>query len=254
MKRIHHLLVGAALVVFASSPFHIAVAAPFVDSQYNDTSTAFFPISTTNDLVLAGSNTLTSVTSTGSIFLGALGNINNGLLGGSTTLTTVSATDTLYFGNGGPGAPGTVKFNLNTTTNALGYDISSLNVFAGWNQKAIFQIFSVTYTTVGNSTPMTLTNVNYLPFSNPPASGDYSSLTSIVSDNSSPLISGVNSITFSFTPHDFSGDIRSTMLREISVIGTATVPEPSTVAALLFGSAIAGLTCWKRRSRQSASA
>ncbi len=252
MKRIHHLLAGSALVVFVSLPLESARTAPFVDSQYNATSTAFFPLSTTNDLVLSGSGTLSSVTSIGPIFLGVLGNINNGLLGGATTNTTNAATDTLYFANGGPAAAGSVTFNLNTTLNTQGYDISALNVFAGWNQKAILQIFSVSYTTVGNAIPMTLTNVNYLPFANPAGVGDYSSLTSIISDNASPLISGVNSITFSFEPYDFGGDIRTTMLREISVIGIASIPEPSTVAIIALAGGLFAVMGMRKRNARAA--
>jgi hypothetical protein len=254
MKRIRRSLTGTVLIILAACSAQIASAAPLVESQFNATSTAFFPINTTNDLVLAGANTLTSSSYTGSIFFGTLSSINDGQLGGSTVATTATATQTLYFGNqDGPGVPGSVTFNLNTSTNILGYDISSLNVFGGWNQKAIFQNFTVTYTTVSSSTPMTLTSVNYLPFPNATATGEYSSLTTITSDNSAPLVSGVNSITFSFNPHDFSGDIRSTVLREISVIGTATVPEPSVVGTLLLGFAVAGFAFLKRRPNRTAS-
>jgi hypothetical protein len=252
MKRIHRLLSGAALVVFTAFPLQSARTAPFIDSQYNDTSTAFFPLNTTNDLVLTGASTLSSVTSSGPIFLGELGNINNGLLGGATTETTDVATDALYFANGGPAAAGSITFHLNTAINTQGYDISALNVFGGWNQKAILQIFTVSYTKVGNSSPITLTNVNYVPFAYPVGAGDYSSLTTIISDNASPLISGVDSITFSFEPYDFSGDIRTTMLREISVIGTASVPEPSTMAIITLAGGVLFVMVMRRRTARAA--
>jgi hypothetical protein len=143
----------------------------------------------------------------------------------------------------------TLTYTLNTNPltggSAKGYDINNVKVFTGWQDAYLFtnQIWTMRVSTLTNPA---FTDVQSVDFTSPAtAKASMISLT----DSTGTIASGVTSVQFYVqkkvtVPDDGNLGI---VLREIDVVGTATVPEPSTIA-LLGIAALAGLVA-VRRSR-----
>jgi uncharacterized protein (TIGR03382 family) len=130
----------------------------------------------------------------------------------------------------------TTTYDLDVTVNVYGYDITEFRLFSGWNDLRASQQYTISYSLVGSSAFTTLTSFTSLQ-------NDGSLLTRTYDDTAAPLISGVDAVRFNFVypDNDFG---RATVYREIDVLGTATIPEPS--AAILGG---LGLLALLRRRR-----
>ncbi|MCX6972445.1 MAG: PEP-CTERM sorting domain-containing protein [Verrucomicrobia bacterium] len=136
-----------------------------------------------------------------------------------------------------PSSPFTTTYNLDISTNTLGYDITEFRLFSGWIDDRAGQTYTIEYSLVGNATFTNLASVNSLQ-------NGGSLLTRTYDTTSVPLISGVDAVRFTFSfPSGISS--HSTVYREIDVLGTATIPEPSTV--LLGGLGLGLLTLLRRR-------
>ena len=192
-----------------------------------------------SDLVNNGAATLSGVTSTATHASFPAANLNDGAAGAS-----VVADSTYYVSPGN--FPATVTFDLDVTTNTLGYDLTSIDTFMGWATVAseqANQIYSVEVSLVGSATFTALTNVNYTPFSGDSA-GAYESRVTIT-DDAGVLASGVDQIRFTFSDPG-GGTAAGTVVNEIDIQGTATaVPEPSSSALL----SLSGLALLIRRRR-----
>ena len=143
-------------------------------------------------------------------------------------------------GNGN-GAGSVATYNLNLATSPLGYNISRIDVYGGWNDAGRDQQrYNVLYSTVGDPTTfIPLTSVDYQPAN----TGNVQSATLVrITENAlSNLATGVAAIRFDFTPAVENGH---TGYAEIDVIGTA-VPEPA--MAGLVGLGCVGLLARRRR-------
>ncbi len=143
----------------------------------------------------------------------------------------------LIFAIAGGGADtGTfVTYTLNTASAPLGYDISSIAVYGGWNDNGRDQqLYTVAYSVIGSSDFIDLTSVNF----NPTIDGGQQSATlTTISDNSGPFVaSGVDAIRFTFNnPAPENG---YTGYAELDVFGVATVPEPGVFASLCAAGAV----------------
>lgn len=139
----------------------------------------------------------------------------------------------LIFGiaGGGSGTGTFVTYTLDTSVNTLGYDIISIAVFGGWNDNGRDQqLYTASYSLVGNPGFIDLPLVDF----NPAISPNLQSATrTILTEDTLPLLaSGVDEVRFTFSPAPENG---YTGYAELDVIGTATVPEPGSVALVVFG-------------------
>ena len=161
---------------------------------------------------------------------------------------------------GGPNGNAAVfTFNLSLSNSPLGYDINSVDTFAGWTDHASVanQNYTLAYELVGSDSFIPLTSVAYNP-NNPvnennvnggPGDASEVSLTNLD-------LTGVAAIQFSFTPDPTStgnanNDNTGTgiWLQEIQAFGSATtaVPEPATWATMFFGMAALALFQFRRK-------
>lgn len=135
---------------------------------------------------------------------------------------------------------------LDTSVNTNGYDIFSIQSFAGFNADRPWQNIRIEYTLVGGSSMFSLGEFSYTPEN---LSGYNASRLTIEDNFGEAILKGVSAIKITYLNNGFSasaGSVNATSYRELSVVGVASVPEPATVA--LFGIAAAGvLLRWRLR-------
>jgi hypothetical protein len=142
----------------------------------------------------------------------------------------------------------TLTYTLNTDPgtggSATGYDITGVNVFAGWQNALLFthQVWTMRVATLENPT---FTDVQPVDFTSP--SDAKASMISLT-DSTGTIASGVTAVQFYVQkkvtdPNDGNLGI---VFREIDVLGAATVPEPGTIAMLGIA-ALLGLAAIRRR-------
>ena len=191
--------------------------------------------------------------------------VANDLIDNATGLATLTASLVEYFGDNssmadGGGSPvvseanyldstrlpATFTYDLDVTTNTGGYDITAINSFSGWNENGLSlanQSYEVFVSTVGDANFTSLHTVSYVPFLTADGLGASAGKVSLT-DDSGILASGIDSVRFVFSDHGQAGNaLTGSVYSEFDVIGTATVPEPSSLA--LIG--LCGLLASKRR-------
>ncbi|MFA7345955.1 MAG: PEP-CTERM sorting domain-containing protein [Terrimicrobiaceae bacterium] len=212
------LIAGTALASFVGT----ASAAIIQTDSYSGagTSQTFYTVSST-DLVNQGESTFLSQ---------------------DTTDFTSWSSDPASILNDGAAGPGialdladgtwTTTFNLNLSTNTLGYDITGVNTYAGWNDARVNQKYTLSYSTA--AAPTTFLSLGTFTFKPLPSNiGDASTRVSLTEGTTGVLATNVASIRFTFEEPTDAGD--RTVYREVDVLGVASVPEPSTFAMLLGG-------------------
>lgn len=126
-----------------------------------------------------------------------------------------------------------VTFTLNTIASPLGYDITGVDTYGGWNDAGRDrQSLKISYSLVGSAT---FTYIGGFDF-DPVAAGTPSAVRAQF-----PLsLTGVDELRIEFFGNQENGYAG---IGEIDVFGSATIPEPATpVVALL-----SGLLCLRRR-------
>ena len=127
---------------------------------------------------------------------------------------------------------GNVTYTLDTLVNIMGYDITSIDIFTGWNDNGRDGInVTVSYATVVDP-------LNYQTLATATQNdGSAKYQNASITDSASPFVlaSGVKAIRFTFD----SQENNAVGYKELDVIGVATIPEPS--AALLGGLGVLGL-------------
>ena len=138
----------------------------------------------------------------------------------------------VYFNN----LPSTVTFTLDTSVNTLGYDITGVNTFAGWNDnKGQFanQKYDLLVSVVGSADFTSIHSLLYNPIADATAFG--ASWVSL-SDDSGLMATGVDAVRFVLQSPG-----SATVYQEIDVMGFATtaIPEPATLGLIaIFGGSI----------------
>ena len=126
---------------------------------------------------------------------------------------------------------GTYTFDLDVSTNTLGYDITSVDVFSSWMDARAGHDFDLLFSTNGGTTFTSVIDdvVNL-------GSGEF--VQSTISNTSGVLLgTGVTNVQFNVRAGDAVGN--GTVFREIDVFGVPTVPEPSSMVVLAgFGLAL----------------
>jgi hypothetical protein len=156
---------------------------------------------------------------TASLFNGKISTgVNNGANGGDPDAPNAAG----YYGTGH-----FIEFDLNTTINLLGYDISAINIIQrGDNFRPGINV-AISVRPVGGS---------YTSLIHPSDAGTANNVNMYsITDDSGPFVAtGIDGVRFDFS--NTVGTISGwTWYRELDVIGTATVPESSATALLGLG-------------------
>jgi hypothetical protein len=205
------------LAVTLFSMQQMAQSAILTGESFSNTSQTAFPVSSA-DLVNNGATTLSNVSGTSGDFGSSITNINNGSIGNNS-----SDTPSVYFA----GAGAIVTFDLNVTINTLGYDLSQIEVFTGWEEERVFQNFSIAYSDVTSASYVNLGTFSNSPSLLAPGAGMYSLRLSLT-DSLGNIATGVDSIRFTFN------NVLSPAYREIDIFGSASVvPEPNSAVLLI---------------------
>ena len=128
-----------------------------------------------------------------------------------------------------------VSYALDTTLNTLGYDVSSFNIYGGWNDSGRDkQFYNISYSKVGSDEWIPFDSLEY----EPTAGGEPSAVSAVFAAS----LTGVDGVRLDFPNLQENGYAG---IGEFDVIGTPTVPEPA-VSGL---AALVGLGAIARRRR-----
>lgn len=187
----------------------------------------------------------TDLLQSGGIVTTSSGNFQDETQAGISALTDGSYGIAGNPGAGGGSATGNageiITFTLDTVSSPLGYSLSGVDLYAGWDGFRGGQNYTLSYSTVSDpGTFISLGSVDWDTTSNNAPGGTIATRT-MVRDAEGELASsvGVLRIAFGDVSFGYAG------YREIDVFGTAMVPEPSTATIL----AMSGLTLLRRRRK-----
>jgi hypothetical protein len=215
--------VAIAVGVFTCSP---AMAALIIgQSQFNAGNVLPSPIT-----AVSGDLLETSVSSFSGENASAL--VRNGTTG--TAHNTTAPNPAIVWGQG------TTTYNFDVTTNTLGYDIAEIRLFSGWNDGRAGQSYNIEYSLIGNPSFLLLGVVSDLRT-------DGSLLTRTYDNGGGFILSGVDAIRFNQINNGLAGT--GTVFREFDILGSASVPEPASIAIWIV-LALGIVSCACRRARK----
>ncbi len=222
-----------------------ANAAVISSSSVND-DPVFFDPSIVPSLITTGQSSLLSVSGTTPSLGFPLGGVNNGSAVGFSGGTMDQNTLTFYENLS---TPATITFQLNQ-----GYNITSIRSLAGWGDTYFgSQLFSVSLETASSGIFVPIGNFGETPYTGTPPPGfpavtdfGFSVLTTITDNGTGVIANNVTGIRFVYTdPYPGIPSLNGTVIRELSVFGTATVPEPTSCLLVALG----GIAISARRRR-----
>jgi hypothetical protein len=135
-------------------------------------------------------------------------------------------------------------------SNANGYDISSLQSYAGFSDHRFWQGLEIKYALVGDTITLGAELPNTLgSFVYQPADGGTLASHLTIADNQGAKIPNVKAIEVKFIYNGFYGGHNYTAYQEVCVVGSPSlIPEPSSVALLV--SALVSLVAYAWRKRR----
>jgi hypothetical protein len=214
-----------------------AAQAALVDSyQFSETHTDFDGDIAVS-LITAGQASLVSSSSAGQA------PTNSPVTGANNGAASDTAGDWSYFILNGTTA--TLTYQLNQ-----GYDISEVEVLTGWTGNFFgATTFDVLLETANSGEFSSLGGgFGNRAWDSDPPEGEFlktendrgfAILSTLTDDDTGVIASNVTGIQFVFSdPYTSLGSFNGTVIRELSVTGTATIPEPSSLALLGLGGAM----------------
>jgi len=172
---------------------------------------------------------------------GGLPVLNNGVYGTITEPGGAPDRTHAAFGLGGGGSNTGTSVTYNLGANPLGYNISAIVVYGGWNDNGRDQqLYTFSYSLIGDAGFITLPVVNF----NPAVGANLQTANrSTTTEDALPfLATGVDAVRFDFPAGVENG---YTGYAELDVLGVAAIPEPGALILTAFGS----LTVMARRRR-----
>ena len=152
---------------------------------------------------------------------------NNGVVGAANNNLYIT-----YWSNSVVGSSYSITYDLNTSVNTFGYDITSLQTIHGWTNNSGYQKnqnYRVFVSTVGDPGFTSIATVAYNPYTG--ADTTASTKVNVTENVTGILATGVDAIRFVFTvPSSASGSNPSPTIREIDVFGAAS-PNTTVVTA-----------------------
>ena len=237
MQQKQPLAALAAVLTIVTMPASYAATVATTPSTENGPNTGSYSPSftTTTDLIdgsasdlLAG---LTATSSSGNFTLESspgLGVLTDGRFQDIGISGPGQPHDAFATAGGGNGSGTVVTYNLDLTGATLGYDISRINVYGGWNDGGRDQQhYTVAFAPVSDLT--NFTDVLTVDFNS--TGNQVANVTGIEDDGGGNIGTGVGAIRFTFNTveNGYTG------YAELDAIGVATVPEPSSIALLGLG-------------------
>lgn len=208
----------AAVAIAASLSASAAVSVVGVNTNSDG---AYAADASSTDLINAGVPSLASgPTYSIPVHFGPTAN-NDGTVGASGVNTDIT-----FWLSASAGSTYTITYALDTSVNAAGYDINSIQSIHGWNSNSgnqKNQNYVVAVSTVGNTGFADIATVAYLPFSS--ANVGASTKVNVTEDATGLLATGVDQIRFTYTIPTPTGTQGSPTIREIDVFGVATASD-----------------------------
>lgn len=179
------------------------------------------PFTVRNDDLLQ--TNLASVTSSGDFAQEGAGGVPI-LTNGAFTINGGNPADNSQLATGTNGA--SITFILDTSSNTLGYDVSSIEGYGGWNDGGRdHQLYEVFYSLVGSADFVYLGRVD----DEPTSLNGISAVKAVFST----ALTGVDAVRIDFLPGQENGYVG---YGEFDVVGSPTVvPEPATLSVLAVG-------------------
>lgn len=235
-------LLAASLLALAAGPAAQAALVTSTSTGDNNPDGSEYttdPVQISSSDLLQAAGVTVSSTSDAVVFTYSDGNTP---VGGGIPVVTDGAFGTApagvaIVGNDGRGA--NLTYNLNLATSPAGYDLSSIAIWGGWGDNGRDGVTAkIAYATAANpGVFVDLATVNYNGDGGFPQSYNRVLLT----DDAGNIASGVTAIRFTFNLPNVENNWVG--IREIDVLGVATIPEPASLALVALG----GLAMLRRK-------
>lgn len=223
-----HVAIGAAALLLGASA---ASAVPSVANSAFNNSTA--PAVSATDLINGVAGVVTGSALAGQESTSSNVNVlTNGSFGVPGLPNATALADTVSVSSNT-----TITYNLNTIAFAQGFNITGIDVYAGWRDSGRDNIdVAIQFSTIAN--PLVFNPYTTVSFS----AGSGGGASSLITDTSGLLGTGIAAVRFVFGNQE-NGYVG---YRELDVHGVGiSVPEPASLAALTLG----GLALLGRRRR-----